>query len=200
MLRITLSYGNAKRLRELSIRYSDRDWDHINAKPWQPRTWISLNIISNHRRDQICIYTLKHILLQVIRFLHHYRHGHSDHSRRHGRSDHSRRHEHSDQKKKKPQQNCFYWGFSWCHRESNQGHKDFQSFALPTELWHHFYFWTSVLFVWDCKGRHFFITSKLFCKNFSKKCTFFIFCWISSIKQASSHTPNWHITIYPSAH
>ena len=101
MLRITLSYGNAKRLRELSIRYSDRDWDHINAKPWQPRTWISLNIISNHRRDQICIYTLKHILLQVIRFLHHYRHGHSDHSRRHGRSDHSRRHEHSDQKKKK---------------------------------------------------------------------------------------------------
>ena len=26
--------------------------------------------------------------------------------------------------------------FLWCHRESNQGHKDFQSFALPTELWH----------------------------------------------------------------
>ena len=25
----------------------------------------------------------------------------------------------------------------WYHRESNQGHKDFQSFALPTELWHH---------------------------------------------------------------
>ena len=25
----------------------------------------------------------------------------------------------------------------WCHQESNQGHKDFQSFALPTELWHH---------------------------------------------------------------
>ena len=22
--------------------------------------------------------------------------------------------------------------------ESNRGHKDFQSFALPTELWHHF--------------------------------------------------------------
>ena len=31
---------------------------------------------------------------------------------------------------------------SWCHQESNRGHKDFQSFALPTELWHHrqFYF------------------------------------------------------------
>ena len=27
--------------------------------------------------------------------------------------------------------------FSWYHQESNRGHKDFQSFALPTELWHH---------------------------------------------------------------
>ena len=26
-----------------------------------------------------------------------------------------------------------------------------------------------VVFVWDCKGRYFFFTSKLFCKNFSKK-------------------------------
>ena len=25
----------------------------------------------------------------------------------------------------------------WCHQESNRGHKDFQSSALPTELWHH---------------------------------------------------------------
>ncbi|MEY4109708.1 MAG: hypothetical protein RLZZ46_62 [Bacteroidota bacterium] len=25
---------------------------------------------------------------------------------------------------------------SWCLQESNQGHKDFQSFALPTELRH----------------------------------------------------------------
>ena len=25
----------------------------------------------------------------------------------------------------------------WYHQESNRGHKDFQSFALPTELWHH---------------------------------------------------------------
>ena len=23
---------------------------------------------------------------------------------------------------------------TWCHQESNRGHKDFQSFALPTEL------------------------------------------------------------------
>ena len=28
---------------------------------------------------------------------------------------------------------CISW---WCHQESNRGHKDFQSFALPTELWH----------------------------------------------------------------
>ena len=28
-------------------------------------------------------------------------------------------------------------GLMWCHQESNRGHKDFQSFALPTELWHH---------------------------------------------------------------
>ena len=25
-------------------------------------------------------------------------------------------------------------GLLWCHQESNRGHKDFQSFALPTEL------------------------------------------------------------------
>ena len=30
--------------------------------------------------------------------------------------------------------NCLI--FKWCHQESNRGHKDFQSFALPTELWH----------------------------------------------------------------
>ncbi len=28
---------------------------------------------------------------------------------------------------------AFWW---WCLQESNQGHKDFQSFALPTELRH----------------------------------------------------------------
>ena len=32
--------------------------------------------------------------------------------------------------------NCLI--FKWCHHESNEGHKDFQSFALPTELWHLF--------------------------------------------------------------
>ena len=56
--------------------------------------------------------------------------------------------------------------FSWCHRESNQGHKDFQSFALPTELWHQFSLRTTLSFDWDCKGRYFFFISKLFMKYF----------------------------------
>ena len=30
--------------------------------------------------------------------------------------------------------------FKWCHQESNRGHKDVHSFALPTELWHHHIF------------------------------------------------------------
>ena len=36
---------------------------------------------------------------------------------------------------------------TWCHQESNRGHKDFQSFALPTELWH--------LSFCECKGSMF---------------------------------------------
>ena len=36
----------------------------------------------------------------------------------------------------------FCFSLKWCHQESNRGHKDFQSFALPTELWHRL---TSVL-------------------------------------------------------
>ena len=31
---------------------------------------------------------------------------------------------------------AFCFSSKWCHQESNRGHKDFQSFALPTELWH----------------------------------------------------------------
>ena len=27
-------------------------------------------------------------------------------------------------------------GLRWCHQDSNRGHTDFQSDALPTELWH----------------------------------------------------------------
>ncbi len=42
---------------------------------------------------------------------------------------------------------CFTF-LLWCHQESNRGHKDFQSFALPTELWH--------LGFCGCKDRVFF--------------------------------------------
>gem|GEM_PF-5094150 len=41
---------------------------------------------------------------------------------------------HQQQKKSHSEEQLFLW----CHQESNRGHKDFQSFALPTELWHHF--------------------------------------------------------------
>ena len=44
--------------------------------------------------------------------------------------------------------------FKWCHRESNQGHKDFQSFALRL--------------VWECKSKSYFGFCKIFCKNRGK--------------------------------
>jgi hypothetical protein len=44
----------------------------------------------------------------------------------------------------------------WCHQESNRGHKDFQSFALPTELWHHY------LLKCGCKDTEFFYVRKFF--------------------------------------
>ena len=53
--------------------------------------------------------------------------------------------------------NCFY---KWCHQESNRGHKDFQSFALPTELWHHH------LLIASAKVETFFDTSKYLAENF----------------------------------
>ena len=59
------------------------------------------------------------------------------------------------------------WAFGWCHRESNQGHKDFQSFALPTELWHHRF--------WDCKCRIIFWTTKINLSFFSSSLNFCIF-------------------------
>ncbi len=44
----------------------------------------------------------------------------------------------------------------WCHQESNRGHKDFQSFALPSELWHQLSMcrklWLRL--ICGCKGNH----------------------------------------------
>ena len=53
--------------------------------------------------------------------------------------------------------------FVWCHQESNRGHKDFQSFALPTELWHLFCLRVQryVLFLNQPKEFRFFL--KFFC-------------------------------------
>ncbi len=57
--------------------------------------------------------------------------------------------------------------FKWCHRESNQGHKDFQSFALPTELWHQPYVVLSFPKA-SAKVRTFFDCANL-CATFFKK-------------------------------
>ena len=46
----------------------------------------------------------------------------------------------SNRQKKKSYIAVTLYHFKWCHQESNRGHKDFQSFALPTELWHHHIF------------------------------------------------------------
>ena len=51
--------------------------------------------------------------------------------------------------------NCFSF-YKWCHQESNRGHKDFQSFALPTELWHHCFLFA------DAKVEVYFETTKCF--------------------------------------
>ena len=52
---------------------------------------------------------------------------------------------------------------SWCHQESNRGHKDFQSFALPTELWHHWQF-----FFLGAEATRFELVVRLPVRQFSK--------------------------------
>ena len=47
----------------------------------------------------------------------------------------------------------------WYHQESNRGHKDFQSFALPTELWYHCFL------IAFAKVMLFYLSSKLFVNN-----------------------------------
>ena len=61
-------------------------------------------------------------------------------------------------------------GLMWCHQESNRGHKDFQSFALPTELWHHRYVFAfgGVSPFLRCKGRGFIWSVQIFLKLFLK--------------------------------
>ena len=76
-------------------------------------------------------------------------------------------------------------GLWWCHQESNRGHKDFQSFALPTELWHLLLgsggfvlaFGLSPLLL-RCKVRHFFSSLQIFLDFFWEKWTF----WPKSVE------------------
>ena len=56
----------------------------------------------------------------------------------------------------------------WYHQESNRGHKDFQSFALPTELWHHCRNKNRNHFlIAGAKVRFFFRTSKILSRKIS---------------------------------
>src|SRR5690606_38653068 len=64
-------------------------------------------------------------------------------------------------KRKKPSTLCRRL-LMWCQLESNQRHKDFQSFALPTELWHPSVKNKRFCFVWECKCSFFFQIRKLF--------------------------------------
>ena len=57
--------------------------------------------------------------------------------------------------------------FKWCHRDSNQGHKDFQSFALPTELWHQ-HLYSAYLIQASAKVTIFFVSANFYPKIFYK--------------------------------
>ncbi len=48
---------------------------------------------------------------------------------------------------------AFFFSSKWYHQESNRGHKDFQSFALPTELWHLSFVLLSLFLDCDAKVR-----------------------------------------------
>ena len=57
----------------------------------------------------------------------------------------------------------------WCHQESNRGHKDFQSFALPTELWHQLYETNEDCSFASAKVAFLFRSTKFFLTFLSKK-------------------------------
>ena len=54
-------------------------------------------------------------------------------------------------------------GFLWCWEESNCRHKDFQSFALPSELQHH-HFGNAKIGIFSKRANIFFIKSKIHCR------------------------------------
>ena len=68
----------------------------------------------------------------------------------------------------------------WCHQESNRGHKDFQSFALPTELWHQRF----VLFC-ECKGMMFFLYVQIFLRKSLKNFSLLHFCYTFALPKGT---------------
>ena len=56
------------------------------------------------------------------------------------------RSEETDEQTKKGFLHCVRSLLQWCHPDLNRGHTDFQSDALPTELWHPA--------CCECKGGH----------------------------------------------
>ena len=92
----------------------------------------------------------------------------------------------------------FCFSSKWCHQESNRGHKDFQSFALPTELWHHCFCFASAKVIGNflfCKFLYHFFTKKgfLFClyhskKAYKKKSSYINLLYFNKINQMSDST------------
>ena len=79
----------------------------------------------------------------------------------------------------------------WCHQESNRGHKDFQSFALPTELWH--------LLVCECKGTKNFCIRKLLEDFFQKYFLILYFNGFQPCAFNSNSLPSRQISAQPSS-
>ena len=80
----------------------------------------------------------------------------------------------------------------WYHQESNRGHKDFQSFALPTELWHHSYMFQTLYRCFSfavAKVRRFFNLPNVF----MKKVHFFLnFCRIWGVGYSTLIVDMWN--------
>ena len=79
-------------------------------------------------------------------------------------------------KKRPPHQDFSFCGVlvgvrvGWYHQESNRGHTDFQSVALPTELWHHCQYVLQKACCWiaSAKVRQIFLFPKSFPVFFSR--------------------------------
>ena len=68
--------------------------------------------------------------------------------------------------------------FKWCHSESNQGHTDFQSVALPTELWHPFIFGVTKVNIFSKPQSFFFSNQKMHEKSLQPRLLAFRFLFI----------------------